>query len=353
MKHIVIFRFLRFLIIFFSFSTLLADEGNITPYKFSFDEKGPLPTYTPPSSCTFSVARPQKDAPAITFYFSKPSNKSYPIAFFCTGSSSKESLYSIIHMHRFFLKEFLELGVGLVTCEQWGMDAATIDADMFMRHYTRTQRLQDHRNVIEYLQKHPPQGWNGKLIFVGVSEGGPLVTALTIAYADQTLATVNWSGADGWAWRDELWAFIDGMHLFESLPWHIRLRARLPQWFPGSLKKEFPRTRRDYDALMDKTCKNPTFEKFFMGMTYAYHTDALQWPATEYQQIRSPYLVVAGDLDTAIRSEDAFVEYAKQAGVNITYMRLKNVGHQVARLPEVIEQSFVWLKGVLESTPVK
>ena len=63
MKHIVIFRFLRFLIIFFSFSTLLADEGNITPYKFSFDEKGPLPNYTPPSSCTFSVTRTQKDAP--------------------------------------------------------------------------------------------------------------------------------------------------------------------------------------------------------------------------------------------------------------------------------------------------
>ena len=88
-------------------------------------------------------------------------------------------------------------------------------------------------------------------------------------------------------------------------------------------------------------------------MSYAYHADALQWPATEYQQLRSPYLVVAGDLDTAIRSEDAFVEYAKQAGVNITYMRLKNVGHQVARLPEVIEQSFAWLGNVLKNTPVK
>lgn len=88
-------------------------------------------------------------------------------------------------------------------------------------------------------------------------------------------------------------------------------------------------------------------------MTYAYHADALQWSATNYKRIRSPYLVVAGDLDTAVPSEDAFVEYAKQEGVRITYMRLKNVGHQVARLPEVVKQSFAWLKGILESTPVK
>ena len=52
--------------------------------------------------------------------------------------------------------------------------------------------------VINHLLKDPPKGWSGKFIFVGVSEGGPLVTALTAEYADITLATINWSGAGDW-----------------------------------------------------------------------------------------------------------------------------------------------------------
>lgn len=68
----------------------------------------------------------------------------------------------------------MDLDVGVLTVEQQGVDGKKINAHEFMENYTRSHRLSDHRTVIEHLKKNPPKGWNGKLIFLGVSEGGPL-----------------------------------------------------------------------------------------------------------------------------------------------------------------------------------
>lgn len=173
-------------------------------------------------------------------------------------------------MHRYFLKEFLDLGSALITLEQWGVNGNQVKVNEFMQHYTRTQRLIDHRIVINHLVKNPPEGWNGKLIFVGVSEGGPLVTALTAEHPDITLATVNWSGAGDWDWREELWAFLVGMRdeILNSIPWYIKIRDYLPSWMPYSVNLYPPRTRAEYDEIMDKTLTNPTSEKELVGMTY-------------------------------------------------------------------------------------
>jgi hypothetical protein len=58
--------------------------------------------------------------------------------------------------------------------------------------------------VISHLEKHPPTGWNGQLIFIGVSEGDPLVTDLSTIYS-HTLATINWVGAGVWPWAMDHW----------------------------------------------------------------------------------------------------------------------------------------------------
>ncbi len=73
----------------------------------------------------------------------------------------------------------MERNFGVLTTEQWGVDGDNIDKDVFMQHYTRTQRLSDHISVIKHLKKKPPRGWNGKIILIGISEGGPIVTSLT------------------------------------------------------------------------------------------------------------------------------------------------------------------------------
>lgn len=325
-----------------------SDSTQITPYKFSDAEyQNGFPKYKIPESSIFSVARSQDNAPEITYYFSKPKqSKEYPIAIFCSGSETRETISSIIHVHRYFLKEFLDLGAALITLEKWGVNGNQINVDDVMRHYTRTQRLIDHRTVINHLLQNPPKGWNGKLIFVGVSEGGRLVSALTAEYPEMTLATVDWSGSGDWGWREQLWAFIVGMRdeMLNNMPWYIKLRSYLPTWMPYSINLNLPKTRAEYDEAMDKILTDPTSEKELMGMTYMYHADALNWPKIDYKDLKSPYLVVAGDQDTIIESSDEFVRKAKQAGANITYIRVAGMDHYVRKRQDILDKSFEWLK---------
>lgn len=219
----------------------------------------------------------------------------------------------------------------------------------FMEHYTRSHRLSDHRTLIAHLKKNPPKGWNGKLVFLGGSEGGPLVTTLTTDYPEMTLATINWSGAGDFSWRDELWYFMQDM--IQNVPWTIRLRAKLPSWMPYALDSYVPTSRRDYDKAMDKTMKNPSADHKLAGMTYKYHHDALiVYPKPAYEKIKTPYLVVAGTKDSIIDSSDAFVRKAKAAGAPITYMRIKNMDHYVRKKEDVINDSFDWLKHQLSKS---
>lgn len=99
---------------------------------------------------------------------------------------------------------------------------------------------------------------------------------------------------------------------------------------------------------MNDALVNPTVEKEFLGITYMYHADALMYPKANYHLIKTPFLVVAGAQDTIIDSADAFVQKAKEAGANITYFRIEDMDHYIRRRPEIIEQSFQWLKGQLE-----
>lgn len=254
-------------------------------------------------------------------------------------------------MHRYFLKEFLDLGAGLITLEQWGVNGNKIDVDEFMNNYTRTQRLRDHKTVINHLLKNPPIGWNGKLIFVGGSEGVPLVTSLTIEYSDITIATVNWSGADDGNWRDEVWEFIKGIsdEIMLSIPWHIRIRSKLPTWVPYSVILQIPKSKEECVNFLNETLKNPTAEKKFMGMTYMYHADVLNWPKTKYEKIKTPYLVVSGAKDTAVKFSDEFVEKAKKASINIDYMRVEDMDHYIRKRPDILEKSFDWIREILKN----
>ena len=302
--------------------------SEITPYKFT--DLDQIEAYGIPDSCRFTAKRSDHKAPDLIYYLSQPQTASYPIAILCGGSSLKENIVSIIHFHRYFLKEFLDRGTAVLTVEQWGVDGQLVDVTAFMEHYTRSERLQDHQSVIEHLQLNPPPGWNGKLIFLGVSEGGLIVTTLSEKYSDQTIATINWCGAGDWTWREELWAFIE------------------------ELRKEFPlfdifKSRQEYDALLDQTLIRPDVDQELLGMTYKYHADALTYPPPNYQKIKTPFLVVAGAKDSIIQSTDAFVEKAKSAQAKITYLRVPDMDHYIRKRPDIIEQSLQWLDSHLKS----
>ena len=322
------------------FSNLAFAITEITPYKFSDDEYNSkkFPKYSIPDESTFSIARNQKDKPDVIYYFSKPKQQqAFPITILCGGSEKKEGIASIIHFHRYFLKEFLDLGSGLITVERLGVSGDQVNEEEFINHYTRSQRLIDHKTVINHLIENPPVGWNGKFIFVGVSEGGPLVTALTAKYANITLATVNWSGAGDWNWREELWAFLQGLsdEVLLSIPPDIYL----------------PRTKEEFDEIMNQTLADPKPTKEFMGMSYMYHADSLNWPKTPYMHITTPYLVVAGENDALIDSIDAFVKKAVEAGVQVSYLRVSNMDHYVRKREDILVKSFEWLRKFINHSP--
>lgn len=214
-----------------------------------------------------------------------------------------------------------------------------------MDHYTRSTRLQDHQTVIDYLKNNPPKGWNGKFIYLGISEGGVIINSLTEKNTDTTIATMNFSGAGHWSWRDELWVFIQRMK--KDIPWHIKLRILIPQCLPFSIRLDLPSTRKEYDNTMDEILKSPSPNTEFMGMSYQYHADAMLYPPMHYEKLKTPILVVSGAQDTIINSSDEFVKNAKKANVPITYFRIHDMDHYIQHRPDIINQSFEWLKTIL------
>lgn len=332
------------LLAFLSINSLFCSQDmEITPYKFTDSEYKQKKRYLIPSSSRFLAKRTETKAPDIIFYLTKPKASTYPIAIICGGSTSKDNIESIIHFHRYFLKEFLDLNIAVITVEQWGVDGDHIHKKEFLHHYTQTQRLKDHRDVIEHLKKHPPYGWNKKVIFLGASEGGPLVTSLTSEYSDMTLATINLCGAGNWPWREQLWMFLQKL-VEESLQKCAHL-GEVDECL--SCDQEIT-SREFYDYRMNETIQNPTSDLFFVGMTYLYHADAQSYLEPDYQKLKMPFLVVTGAQDTIIGSSDDFVKQAKQAGVPITYYRIADMDHYIRKRPDIIQASFKWLKNVLE-----
>lgn len=299
--------------------------------------------YDIPTAIRFTIEREDGELP-IVYYFSPPDNNDpYPILILCDGSSSKGDIRSVFFIRECLEDRILPLQVGYLTIEKWGVDGNEVDENAFWSHYTRSQRLADHLKTIRHLQEEPPSGWNGKLVFVGVSEGGPLVTDLSILCPD-TIATVNWVGAGDWNWSDELWQFFE---TWKDHSFWMRLYDAIPRWLPFS--SDIPQTREEYDALVQHIIQNPVLDQFLAGMTYLYHADAFQKPTVDYTKIHSPFLVVEGTDDSSIASCDQFIQKALEAGAPVTYLRIEGMDHWIRKRPDVIDQSFDWLKKQLTS----
>ncbi|MBA3814473.1 MAG: hypothetical protein H0X26_08335 [Alphaproteobacteria bacterium] len=316
------------------------ESEEITPFKYI---NRPAPSYDIPASSRFTVKREEKEAPEIVYYLTTPKVNPFAIAILCEGSSMKGLLSSVIHFHRYFLQEFRELGLTVMTIEQWGIDGDQINDDEFWRHYTPTQRLKDHQTVINYLKNKPPAGWNKKFVFLGASEGGPLVTDLTMLYPDDTRATLNWVGAGDWSWREELWGFIQAASMGDvKCQEHQNKLGECQICFEGAL------SRKDYDARVDTIQSDPTTDKYFFGMTHLYLVDVFKRPPYDYRKIHTPFLVVAGVQDHDIQSSDEFIRKALADGAPVTYHRIEDMGHGIRQRPDVIEKSFEWLREKLQ-----
>lgn len=290
----------------------------------------------------FTLEREEESFLPIIYYFSAPDEviSTYPILIICDGSLSKGNLTSVLFMRQYptLASKIGPLNVGCLTIEKWGIDGNESNEEEFWQHYTRSQRLNDHLRVIHHLQEHPPIGWNGKILLLGASEGGPLVTDLSIL-CPNVIASIVWSGAGDWNWADELWQYFE--HWKQNSFW-IRFYASIPRWLPFS--SDIPPTRPEFDALVQEIIANPSPDLWMGGMTYLYHADAFQKAPVDYSKIKTPLLVVAGTEDSIIDSCDQFVQKGLEAGAPITYFRVDGMDHYIRKRPDIIEKSFAWLK---------
>lgn len=85
------------------------------------------------------------------------------------------------------------------------------------------------------------------------------------------------------------------------------------------------------------------------GMTYLYHADVFNFPPQNYSKLTKPFLVVAGTLDSIITESDVFVEKAKKTNCPITFFWIEGMHHFIRNRPEIIMQSFAWLKNLIQS----
>lgn len=319
-------------------------EQKITPYKFnSYEEIDQL--YAIPDSSRFTISRPCSGSPDLIYYLSKPVSHSYPIAILCEGSSNPSNLSSVIHFHRYFLEEFLDLECAVLTLEQWGIDGQEISENEFIEHYTRSQRLEDHDSLIQHLINNPTPGWNGQFVLFGVSEGGPLVTSLSEKYGSLLASTINLSGAGDFPWIDELWIFIEKLKTKNpNCPHSVPLST-----CPSCM--DLIGTKEKYNLLMKAILENPSTDEFFMGMTYKYHADAMAYQPFNLDKINTPFLVVAGDQDPAIDSFDSFASKMKRTNAYFSYHKIEGMDYYVRKRPDVLAQVFDWLSMHMKFKP--
>jgi len=284
----------------------------------------------------------REDNSSIVYHLSVPKDgKEYPLIILCEGSYAYgEPIKTVLRLHRMFLRLLEEHNYGLLTLEKWGVDEDKVDCAVFHKHNTRSQRIKDHQQVLNNLNPQNTPGWNGKYIFIGGSEGGDIITALTLIYAHSTLATVNFAGIGAWNWEDELWAFL--LHFRK----HSSLLTKLYAWWSG-----FPKTREQYNKVVEEVKKNPTHEKWWIGQTHKYMADAflskVDWDA--FYNLKIPMLVVMGSLDPAIDSCDEFISKAMSCGMPITCWRLNDVDHAIGnKRPKIFAESVEWLMKAIE-----
>lgn len=290
---------------------------------------------------SFSISRDMKGDKVganIDYYLSKPSlEKNYPIVILVGGSTDKEHIDSIASFHKYFTKQLSQNNLGAVSVDGWGVNLNHTNESEFMKHYTRTQILSNYQQVITYLKKNPPTGWNGKLAVLGVSEGGPIATQLN-EQNQAILATVLWSGAINSSWRDTLW--LD-MH-------EVYNKVCIPQKNPVNDCYDIA-TKDVFESRIDYALMNPSPESYFFNMTNMYVADGVNFPTPNYQKLHGDILVVTGAKDTIIDSSDTFVKNANINHLSIEYWRVESMDHSIRNHPDLIDNSFVWLSNRLNS----
>ena len=268
--------------------------------------------------CTFSLfAHPTRyelhleDNSSLVYYIESPKTKfSYPLVMVIEGSYVQErGPQSVLRLHERFAQSILQIDCGIITLERRGADGDNVDTTRFHLYNTPFQRLADHFRLERHLRATPPENWNGQLVIIGGSEGGPI--AIKLAHVINPTACIAIVGCGDQSFKDYIWSVIQSMAV-SGMP----------------IENELPSDRIAYDALCEMMKANPDPNQWWFGQTFLYWAGTLdQTEDREFLGLKCPALVVAGSEDIECSSTDRLIARARQNNQDITYLRIEGMGH--------------------------
>lgn len=273
------------------------------------------------------VAIARKDSTIIDGYFSPPQDCSlYPI-FLLIHGSQHDTFYPVF---RDIQKRVNQLGMGVLTLEKRGYNKEEVNQELYNRTNCRPQRINDHFLLIEEMRKGCFEGWDGRLIILGVSEGGMVATEIMSELPEARVLVLFCCGG-GLSPRDEV--LLSARKYFENAGmWGYQLEHEV------SL----------LDNYLDTVIENASPEDFFLDFSYKWWSNHLTFPRLleKMLMIDCPILYFHGTADPVIPIESADIlseEFKKVGKTNFVYQRLEGLDHFMTEEQDrLFEEALKW-----------
>ena len=276
------------------------------------------PTYAPTSTHTLMTI----DGRFMSFYLDIPTEvrdgHKLPLLISVDGSGCtgqlREGSVDLFHPGNAYTtnyRPFVRLMVekpGVKPTQTYGEECS----EEFLRHYSITQRVLDHMQVIQHLRA-TADWWSGEVLVFGWSDGGDIAAQL-VAYH---------GGVD----RAVLGAMGGGLTMAE----HFERFWQCPEDMEPTQRVE---CQNDLGATLDDIRDNPTWTKTWSGQDNSYKVWATRLDSRLSHILRDntvPILIVQGEEDrfgTPVESARALVSDLEAAGnTAFTYWEIPMMEH--------------------------
>ena len=276
------------------------------------------------------------------YYIDFPNNfEKFPIILAIEGSyNDRIGPQSVLRLHKNLAPEILKNNIGLMLLEKRGIDGNDVNINIFHQFNTTSQRLLDHIHFIKEFKKNPPNNWNGDLIILGGSEGGPIAIKLAHKITPNTCIAIV--GCGDLSVKEYIWKEIQKIYASSSI-WE----KPIIKWI-----YQLPSTRTKYDILCDKIKNNPDTQKKWFGQTFLYWSDCFdQSEDQEFLSLKCPSLIISGEQDIECFSTKRLIKKAKENKQNVTHICIKKMGHNALN-PKwgVLKNVLKWCNQILKPT---
>ena len=299
---------------------------------------------------TGHINRP--DESIITYYLNSPHKTDFSLVVFVQGSGD-ESAKRFMEPESSFEDAWKGLNAAVLVVEKPGLTQKNNgNTKEYLALNTVTQRIKDYQAVIPAL-KEKLIGWNGKIVWIGVSSGGPVASFASPLFSE-TAATIIICGGCGITMQEELRLM---------LPLWIKDASNERKFLYRVAKKVYLNwTLYRFDACIREIKNNPESEKIWLGNTYKWWNSILfKNPCISLEKLETPILVLQGSRDTMcpVQSAEKLVERFKQLGkTNLTYKCYEGLDHSFSDengkqyWDDVFNEVNTWLEEFIPPCPV-